>query len=234
MPNRFKYAFVVAVSSLAMAAGSAQADIVFVPASSGQGTLVHGTGVETTDYDVVANLGAGGPNIVHFTGDTTQTNSTSDLLRLQQGQGQADITGAEITLGGTPNDAWDMLAGDIFLTGHAGMDYLEFALTSGAVGTVDFLLTDNLGGTWAFNNIAIGNGDTHYAFDTLGLQSITNLHWSVDDPPGAITILKQVRLDLATPGGIPEPATWGLMILGLGAIGGVMRRQRRSVRYNFA
>ena len=234
MTNRFKYALAIAVSSLGIAAGSAQAAIILVPASNIQGTLVHGTGTETTALDVIANLGAGGPNIVHFTGDTTQTNSTSDLLRLQQGQGQADVTGAEITLGGTPNDAWDMLAGDIFLTGHAGMDYIELALTSGLAGTLNFLLTDGLGGTQAFNNVAIGTGDTHYGFDTTGLSTITNLHWSVNEPPGAITILKQVRLTLAPAAPIPEPATWGLMILGLGAVGGVMRRQRQSLRYNFA
>ena len=29
-------------------------------------------------------------------------------------------------------------------------------------------------------------------------------------------------------GGVPEPATWGLMILGFGAIGGVMRYKRRE------
>ena len=28
---------------------------------------------------------------------------------------------------------------------------------------------------------------------------------------------------------VPEPATWGLMILGFGAIGGAMRVQRRKV-----
>ncbi len=33
-------------------------------------------------------------------------------------------------------------------------------------------------------------------------------------------------------GGVPEPATWGMMILGLGLIGGVMRRrQRMAISY---
>ena len=34
-------------------------------------------------------------------------------------------------------------------------------------------------------------------------------------------------------GGVPEPATWAMMILGLGAVGGAMRRRRAttSVRY---
>jgi hypothetical protein len=37
------------------------------------------------------------------------------------------------------------------------------------------------------------------------------------------------------PGNVPEPATWGMMILGIGMAGAVMRRrQRQSVRYNFA
>jgi hypothetical protein len=36
-------------------------------------------------------------------------------------------------------------------------------------------------------------------------------------------------------GGVPEPATWAMMILGLGMTGAVMRRrQRQPVRYNFA
>lgn len=30
-------------------------------------------------------------------------------------------------------------------------------------------------------------------------------------------------------GGVPEPATWGLMILGFGAVGGMMRRRRTEV-----
>jgi hypothetical protein len=40
-----------------------------------------------------------------------------------------------------------------------------------------------------------------------------------------------------TPGlsAVPEPATWAMMILGFGLVGGVMRRrQRQTVRYAFA
>lgn len=36
-------------------------------------------------------------------------------------------------------------------------------------------------------------------------------------------------------GVVPEPTTWAMMILGLGAVGGMMRRrQRQTVRYSFA
>ena len=39
---------------------------------------------------------------------------------------------------------------------------------------------------------------------------------------------------IASVGAIPEPATWGLMILGLGAVGGAVRRQvrRSNVRFD--
>lgn len=231
MSRSLKNHFVLgtAVTAALVVAMPAQATIIFVPASSGQGTLVHGTGTETTAFDVIANLGSNGPNIVHFTGDTTQTLATSDLLRLQGGSGQADITGAEIVMGGSPNDVYDMLAGDIFLTGHAGIDYLEFALTSNLAGTLNFFLTDGLTNTvTAFNNIAIGNGDTHYAFDTTGLSSITNLHFSVNAPPGGITLLKQVRLDESVSSPVPEPAAWMLMLLGFAGIGFAMRKQRHT------
>lgn len=33
---------------------------------------------------------------------------------------------------------------------------------------------------------------------------------------------------------VPEPMTWAMMIVGIGLVGGTMRRQRRTVRYTFA
>jgi hypothetical protein len=39
----------------------------------------------------------------------------------------------------------------------------------------------------------------------------------------------------ATISAVPEPATWAIMLLGFGMVGGAMRRkQKQTVRYNFA
>jgi hypothetical protein len=212
-------------------ASPAFADVDRVAASSVQGTLVHGTGTETTAATVTANLGQNGPNIVNFDADT---NGPGDLLRLQGGSGQADVTGAEIALGGTPNDTYDIMSGNIYLTGHAGMQDIEFAFTSGAIGTIDFIISalsaTNALETFTFNNVAIGNGDTFYAFLASNGESITNVHYSIDSPPGSITLIKQVRIDLAGQfnTGVPEPATWAMMLLGFAGIGMAMRRGRKQ------
>jgi hypothetical protein len=218
-----------AAASIAIAS-PATADVAPVAASSVQGTLVHGTNTEQTAATVTGKLGAQGPTIVNFDADTT---GPGDLLRLQDGGGQADVTGAEITLGGPGNDVYNILSGNIYLTGHAGMQDIEFALTSGAIGTINFIISalsaTNALETFTYNNVAIGNGDTFYAFLASNGESITNVHYSVNTPPGAITLVKQVRIDLAGQfnSGIPEPATWAMMLLGFGGIGFAMRRSRR-------
>lgn len=224
-------ALATAAATLAVAS-PASADVAQVAASSVQGTLVHGTNVEQTSANVKGNLGQNGPNIVNFNADT---NGPGDLLRLQDGSGQADVTGAEITLGGTPNDTYDILSGNIFLDNHAGMQDIEFAFTSGAVGTVDFIVSalsaTNVAETFTFNNVAIGNGDTFYAFLASNGESITNLFYHIDSPaPGSISLIKQVRIDLAGQfnSGVPEPGTWAMMLLGFGGIGFAMRRGRKQ------
>ena len=191
-----------------------------------QGVLVHGTGVLQVNTVVTGNLGAGGPNIVNFSGDTTETVSTTDNLMLQQGQGQADVTGAEITTTQAPNDVYNILSGNIYLT-QGGMTWIEFALTGlGNGGTVDFYITLNGTTVLPFLDQVLGNGDTFFAFLANGGDEITNVRYVADTPPGELTTLKQVRI---IPGAdvVPEPATWGMMLMGFGAIGYAMRRRRK-------
>lgn len=221
------------LSSLILAAAAtmalsapASATVNLVLASSGQGTLVHGTGSAQEALTVQGNLGAGGPTMVNFTGDTTATTATSDNLRMQQGQGQADVTGAEISLGGPANDLFNMLSGNIFLTGGQAMSYIEFGLTSGVAGTVNFFITGS-DGTTQFLNALIGSGDTHFAFSTSSGSTFSNVLF-VANSPLEITLLKQVRIDVAVPGAVPEPGTWAMMLIGFGAIGYSMRRRRKT------
>jgi len=217
----------VAASAL-MLASPALAGVTIEDASFDQGTLVHGTGDEQNAPEVIGNLGANGPNIVHFNGTTD--GPTNDL-RLQDGEGQADVTGAEITLGGNP-EGYDLLTANIFLTDHEGMSWIEFALTGADGtngGTVDFTITLDDGSTVDFLNQLLGSGDTHFGFAANDGDLITNVFFSVDTPPGSVDILKQVRIlreDETTV--VPEPATWAMMLMGFGAAGFAMRRRRRS------
>ena len=160
----------LAAASLAattMSAAPAWADVTPVAASSVQGTLVHGTGEPQTATTVTGNLGAGGPTIVNFDATTTDPNGGNELL-LQGGQGQADVTGAEITLGGPGNDLYSIVSGNIYLTDYQGMQSIEFGLTSGVSGTIDFVISalaaDGVTPE-SFNfTLDIGEGDTFFAF----------------------------------------------------------------------
>ena len=215
----------VAASAL-MLASPALADITINAASDDQGVLVHGTGVEQNGPTVTGALGANGPQIVNFDADTTSL--INDNVRLQDGEGQADVTGAEITLGGTPNDTYSMLSGNIYLNNGDGMSWIDVALTSGDAGTVDFYITDMNGDITEFLDQVIGEGDTFFAFAATGGDLIDNVFWEADSPLD-IDILKQVRIlreDETTV--VPEPGTWAMMLMGFGLAGFAMRRRRRD------
>lgn len=208
------------VATLALfAAVPAAADIISASPSDNQGILVHGTGDEQTDTEVLGQLGVGSGVGVHFTGSTS---SDTDELRIQDGTGQADVTGAEIEAGGTPNDTFPIDSLNVFLDGNAGFSWIELSLAG--AGSVDFTLTDTLGNTFDFFNNLLGTGQNKFAFEAVDGQLISNLSFVVNN--GGVETVKQVRIDPAA-AVVPEPATWAMMLLGFGAIGFSMRRSKR-------
>lgn len=85
-----------------------------------------------------------------------------------------------------------------------------------------------------FQNVAIGtNGVTHFSlfsndnriFSSLEISGLRTLE------NGGIAknfdSIRQVSINLAQAPGVPEPATWGLMILGFGVVGGALRRRTK-------
>ena len=234
-----KFALRAAVAAAAlMAASPAFADIVDARASDSQGTLVHGNGGTADEGPVVTGTLGGGPaapEIVYFSGSTTETGSTTDMndVRLQQGAGQAELTGAVIT----GNDRYDLQSGDIYLssdgTDRLGMEWLELAIVGATGGTIEFTLTafDAMGNAEAdafFDYMLDPNGENFFAFEALNGETFTNLSYNIVG--GTADAIRQVRIASAEGGvpAVPEPATWAMMLMGFGAAGYAMRRRRQA------
>ena len=78
----------------------------------------------------------------------------------------------------------------------------------------------------AFSNFAVGPNLSD-GFDGTGSFGGRSTHWAFD----VLNVNSAV-----VPGGVPEPSTWLMMILGFGAIGGMMRTKRRQqsrIRFAF-
>src|SRR5881628_4105184 len=166
-------AFGAALALATLTSAPASAQVTNQPASGNQGTLVHDPGATVDGTDVKGDLGEKGPQIVNFDGDTTQSASLFDMLELKKGTGQADITGAEIA--GPGNTFYPFYSGDIFLDNHAGMTWIELALTgtgNPGGGSVSFYLTDGNGNIIPFLNLLLNNGDTHFGFQAAGADVI--------------------------------------------------------------
>jgi len=233
-----RHALKTTIAALALlSAAPAMADIIDASASDSQGTLVHGNGgAADVGTDVTGTLGAGpsAPEIVHFTGDTTASGDVNDVM-LQQGAGQAELTGAVIA----GNDTEGLMSGDIFLTDNAGMDWIELAFFGVTGGTIEFTLSalDANGDpeTDAFFSYLLDpNGSNRFAFQALNGEVITNLAYNIVD--GTAAGLRQVRIASTEAGvpPVPEPATWAMMLLGFCASELAMRRRRRPALVQIA
>jgi hypothetical protein len=220
----------LAIAAL-MVAAPAAADIIQATPSDQNGTTVHNDGTADTGATVLGELGQGSGIDVIFTGATTDS---SDLM-LSSGQGQATVTGALDTGTSNPTDTFDITAFNVALENDAGFNWIELSLVG--TGTVSFSLLDGNGTT--FTSDAAGdfifdltNGQNKFAFQAINGQTIAGLSFDVAN--GGVSSVSQIRIAQAAATAVPEPATWGMMLVGFGAIGFAMRRKRRPALMQLA
>ena len=173
--------------------------------------------VRTPDYGIVCVGGSG--SCIDLDGSTRQAGEiTSGVYNFNAGDSVTfsfDLSGNQ-RIGGSDNF-------------HAGF----------AFGGNTLITSYNLGGAWAaanvFTNIVTtgftssssisGNSFTNYSINFVAGQAGTvafNLGGGSGNNIGPVAD----NLNLSSTGGVPEPATWAMMILGFGAAGSMIRRRR--------
>lgn len=200
----------------ALVAGPAAATIIMVDASSIQGqNVLFNNGVQTGT--LVTGLTQAGTEV-----DFTGTSNGANVIRANGGQ--ARLEGVLDTSTPNPNDTFTLDSLFFDLANGGFFNNLEFNLFGGTATAANFVLTDNTGGTFTFSNQALGSGSNFFGFQGTGGESIKNI--SITFNSGGVQDTRQIRLDEVL-SAIPEPASWAMMIVGLGGMGALMRARRR-------
>jgi len=156
------------------------------------------------------------------------TGQASDLPLRYWDVGYGDLQG--VVWGGTNQTDY---FSRITLTALPGY---EISLRSFDIATFSSLsdespvLIESLGGTNILASVIDTQSPTHN-FVAVNSGYFTDgivLNWG---PDGFNVGLDNIAFDVRaiTTGGVPEPATWAMMILGLGAAGSLIRRRRRAL-----
>ena len=91
-----------------------------------------------------------------------------------------------------------------------------FAVTPTSVTTPGGLFS------YTFTDVALAGGVNIFGINLTALA------------PGFTSGGASYSFSALTAGGIPEPTTWAMMILGLGGVGASMRRRKQAVRVNYS
>jgi hypothetical protein len=147
--------------------------------------------------------------------------------KLYSGKVKVKASGTGFSLGPALNDAFYLLSGPSPTSDYYGLGFDTKALTGYQPGRHIANFID--GARPAYNASNVYN----FILNT-GSVTPTKLYFGVTDGVYGDNGGK-FRLEISPIAAVPEPATWAMMILGFGLVGGAMRsRQRQSVRVAYA
>lgn len=212
MTSKFKILLVA--SSMAMASSAHSATIIsFIPGAASPGTG------ETILYDFDATIPASlitGP-LVQIKSPPADTNGAPPANSVPSGTNYLSVLGGGLATilfpGPESNFSFDWGSIDSFNL-----------LTILPFGGGDSIVVP---GTTFTNTSADGNqvaSGTNGRFSVLGTAGTQYIGFQL------ATTTNSFEIDnVAVPGAVPEPATWAMMIIGMGAIGYTLRRRRVAI-----
>jgi hypothetical protein len=192
--------------ALLVSAGSAAATVTLTTGQFG------GTGVHS-DPGLVAQTvtGTAGSDVVTLS-------TTGDVFLHTSGGGESDFNAVNST------DTASLLLTNLSVDFTFQYDAVTFNLSPPNGAESNMFLSVN-GGAFTFSvpNAVItdplGNGQNKFILTATGGDSIHTLDFTFD--PG-VDHIQQIRVGSV----VPEPATWAMMIIGFGGVGGLLRRSR--------
>ena len=206
-------------AALVVAFGSQAASAATIISCGGASSCI--TDTDNVLLDSATNVAVGTGLTNTTPGVPIEFTSTTDMLNLDA-SGQANISAVDEILN---NLTFTLLGGAIF-------ERAEFNLFDGADAPLSVTILTNTGSSETFD-LASVNGANRFGITADAGESLSSVTFT---SAVGFDSLRQLRIGgVTTPGAIPEPATWLMMLIGFGLLGGVMRAAKRKhevrVRY---
>lgn len=206
------------VTTALFTAAAAQAEIVAISPSTFNDGNVFAAG---NQRGVIVN-GTFDGGVINFTGMNTSNNALTTFTG-GQARFQGDFTGQGSGTFDLTRLTFVSNSGATF----GSVEFRVFGLGSGGDATI--ALTDNAGMVFSFTTDALrdqfGSAADRFAFQGIDNQSIASV--SITSASG-FQDLRQLRLSSAAVTAVPEPATWAMLILGFGMVGGAVRSRKQT------
>ena len=206
-------------AALVVAFGSQAASAATIISCGGASSCITDTDNVLLDSATGVMVGTGETNTTPAA--SVEFTSTTDLLNLDA-SGQATISAVDEVLNSL---TFTLLGGAIF-------ERAEFNLFNGAANPLSVTIMTNTGSSETFD-IANANGANRFGVTAGAGEALSSVTFT---SAVGFDSLRQLRIGgVSTPGAIPEPGTWLMLLVGFGLLGGVMRSAKRKqevrVRY---